>query len=66
MSCEVTKCSEVPAMILVSSDGNTADFQGDKIGLYELMSVKHNNAPAYRQLHNVTGTQPHYIYKNDN
>ena len=35
------------------------------MGLYKLMSRRHNNAPAYQQLNTVSGKQSCYIYKYD-
>ena len=50
---------------MLTSDGVSADDQGDKMGLYQLMEKQYNNASAYKQLHNVTGTQGFFIYLAD-
>ena len=49
-------------MILVTSNGDSADYQGQLFGLYQQMETQFNNASVYKQLHNVTGTQGFYIY----
>ena len=35
------------------------------MGLYKRTSLKVNNAPAYRQVHDINETDPHYLYKYD-
>ena len=55
-------------IILLTSNGSIADYQGDLLGLYQLMETQHNNAPIYKQLHNVSvhnKVQQHYIYLAD-
>ena len=62
-----TTTTTVPAseLILVTSNGNSPDYVGNVMGLYKLMSRRHNNAPAYQQLNTVSGKQSRYIYKYD-
>ena len=62
-SCAVGTCG-AEELIYVSSIGESPDFAGNVMGLYKLSSY-HNNAPAYKQLHNVPGTKPWFIYKHD-
>ena len=53
-------------IILLTSNGGIADYQGDLLGLYQLMETQHNNAPIYKQLHNVSvhnKVQQRYIYR---
>ena len=52
-------------MILVTSSGDSADYQGQLFGLYQQMETQFNNASVYKQLHNVTGTQGFLIYLGD-
>ena len=47
----------------MTSDGDSPEYQGAMMGLYKLMSRFHHNAPAYKQVHTIPGTQPNYIYK---
>ena len=60
-SCQVQRC-DVDELILVSSEGDSADVLSDYMGLYKLMPQSHNNAPAYESLHTLPGKQQNYIY----
>jgi len=63
-SCEMRRCDR-GELLLVTSNGEAPDHAGGAMGLYQVMSVNYNSAPAYRQVHNVSGTEPHYIFKSD-
>ena len=54
-------------IILLTSNGGSADYYGSSMGFYQRMEKPFNNAPAYKQLHNVTviGSQGEYIYRAD-
>lgn len=47
---------------MLSSTGLSAEYYGDKLGVFEHVQ-QYNNSPAYRQRHTVAGTQPKYLYK---
>ena len=50
-------------IILVTSNGDSADYFGNSMGLYQLMEEQFNNAPVYKQLHNKS--RGDYIYLGD-
>jgi len=59
--CQVQRC-DADELILVSSEGDSADYLSDFMGLYKLMPQSHNNAPAYESLHTLPGKQQNYLY----
>ena len=63
-SCEVRRCDQ-GELLLVTSNGDAPNYVS-LMGLYQMMSVKYNSAPAYGQVHNVIATKRHYIYKHKN
>ena len=62
--CEVRKCDQ-RELLLVTSTGDSPDYFGSYMGLYQLIQ-QHNQSPAYKQVkHNIIGTRAAYIYKSD-
>ena len=49
-------------MILISSNGDLAEYEGNAMGLYQVMEKKYNKASAYKQLHTLPGRQGQFIY----
>ena len=60
-----TRASNRNEVIYVSSTGNAADYQGGALGLYKLLSRRHNNAPVYKQFHTGTDGTQIFMYRDD-
>ena len=63
-SCDTRRC-DWGELLLVTSAGDAPNWHADYMGLYQVMSVNYNSAPAYRQVHNVIATKSYYLYKYD-
>ena len=49
-------------IVLVTSEGESAEYHGGRLGLYKQMETQYNNAPTYTQWQNVTGAEGDNIY----
>ena len=58
----VVEISNEYEMILISSNGDLAEYEGNAMGLYQVMERKYNKASAYKQLHTLPGRQGQFIY----
>ena len=50
--------------LVLSSSGPSSEHHGDCLGVFEY-HLQLNDCPAYRQRHTVAGTQPYYLYRDE-